>query len=166
MDSPVVSELAFACARAGLASLRFNWRGVGGSAGEPSGGAEEADADTRAALLHLAETVPGPLLACGYSFGAGSAVRVAASEPRVRGLLLVAPPPALLDVDALLAFPGRVLLVAGERDTLAPPRRLSALAAELRSGRFEAIPDADHFFGAGLGTLARLALAWLGGEAG
>ena len=31
MDSPVVNEVAWACRTAGLASLRFNWRGVGAS---------------------------------------------------------------------------------------------------------------------------------------
>ena len=37
MDSPVVTEIAHACANTQTASLRFNWRGVGGSAGQMSG---------------------------------------------------------------------------------------------------------------------------------
>ena len=37
MDSPVVNEIAYAARKAGLASLRFNWRGVGASAGAISG---------------------------------------------------------------------------------------------------------------------------------
>ena len=57
MESPVVNEIAYACGRAGLASLCFNWRGVGASAGEPSGEAADADADYAAAALHLARTV-------------------------------------------------------------------------------------------------------------
>jgi alpha/beta superfamily hydrolase len=93
LESPVVAELAFACHRHGIATLRFNWRGVGASAGEASGDAAIADEDYAAALAHLAETVPGALLACGYSFGSAAAVRAAERSPRVRRLVLVAPPP-------------------------------------------------------------------------
>ena len=62
MDSPVVNEVAHAAGKHELASLRFNWRGVGASAGERSGEAEHADADYRAALTHLSETVAGGLV--------------------------------------------------------------------------------------------------------
>jgi alpha/beta superfamily hydrolase len=110
LESPVLSELAWAAARAGLVSLRFNWRGVGASAGAPSGDGSDADADYRSALDHLAETVGGPLVAGGYSFGSAAAVRAAAAEPRVERLLLVAPPPALV-APAALAASGRRTLV-------------------------------------------------------
>src|ERR1700752_3812022 len=92
MTSPVVGEVAFGCQRAGCATLRFEWRGVGASAGRPSGDAADADADYAAALAHLADTVTGSLLAAGYSFGAAAALRVAHRHPRVRRLVLVAPP--------------------------------------------------------------------------
>lgn len=162
MASPVVGELAWACQRAGYATLRFDWRGVGASAGVPSGESSDADADCTAALLHLAETVPGPLLLAGYSFGAATAVRVAASEPRVRRLVLVAPPPALLDARRLTAFPGSALLVTGERDVHARPAELQALIASGPRRRFEVIPDADHFFLEGLAGISRVVSAWLG----
>ena len=68
MDSPVVNEVAYACERCGIASLRFNWRGVGASAGTPSGETAHAEADYGAALAHLGETVPGAIIGCGYSF--------------------------------------------------------------------------------------------------
>ena len=101
MDSPVVNEIAWASARAGIASLRFNWRGVGASSGVASGDARDADADYAAALAHLAETVPGKVVACGYSFGAAAALRAARLHPRVGRVLLVAPPPSLLERGAL-----------------------------------------------------------------
>jgi hypothetical protein len=160
MDSLVVNEIAYAARSAGLASLRFNWRGVGASAGAASGEAADADADYRAALCQLALTLPGALVAAGYSFGAASAARVAAAEARVRRLLLVAPPPGMLDVDALASFGGSVLLVAGGADSLAPAAELERIAAALPSGSFAAIPEADHFFGAGLAQLGRVTADW------
>jgi alpha/beta superfamily hydrolase len=162
MDSPAVNEIAYAARKAGLASLRFNWRGVGASAGEVSGEADDADADYRAALQHLLATVPGAAIAAGYSFGAAAAVRVAVGEPRVRRLILLSPPPALLDIDALAAFAGDVLLMAGDLDAIAPPAELERIASELPRATFAAIPHADHFFAAGLADIARITAAWLG----
>ena len=161
MESPVVTELAFAAARAGLASLRFDWRGVGASGGAPSGEARDHDADYAAALAHLADTCPGPLCAAGYSAGAAAAARVAARAPRVTSLLLVAPPPAMIGAGALEAFRGRILLVAGENDRIAPPAALRDLAERAGAAHFECIAEADHFFGAGLADLGRTAAHWL-----
>jgi alpha/beta superfamily hydrolase len=164
MESPVVSELAYACARVGLASLRFNWRGVGASAGQLSGEPGAADADYAAALGHQAETVSGGLVACGYSFGACSALRTAASSPRVRRLLLVAPPPALLDAEGLRGFDGRLLVAVGEADDLAPVAKLSGLVEGIPGARLEVISETDHFFMSGLAELGRIAREWLSAD--
>jgi len=161
MQSPVVCEIAYACQKAGIASLRFDWRGVGASAGEPSGSAGDADDDCGAALHHLEETVSGELLACGYSFGAAAALRAGAEHPRVTRLLLVSPPPGLLDAAALGRFAGRALLVTGGGDAIAPARELATLAAGARHGRLVVIPDCDHFFVAGLAELGHELSAWL-----
>ena len=161
MDSPVVNEVAHACRRAGLASLRFNWRGVGASVGEPSGEADDADADTTAALLELEGTVAGPLLVAGYSFGALAALRCAAGRPRVRRLLLVSPPPAALDAAALRGFGGPVLVVTGERDEIATPSGLQILAGDHPRARLHVVPEADHFYGTGLADVARAVERWL-----
>jgi hypothetical protein len=161
MESPVVNEIAYACQRAGLASLCFNWRGVGASAGEPSGEAADADADYAAAALHLEETVSGPLVAAGYSFGAAAALRVGAQHPRVRRLLLVSPPPSLLVAAALEGFRGAVLMLTGEHDAIAPARALEDLAASLPRATLRVVADADHFFMAGLGEIARAVGDWL-----
>jgi hypothetical protein len=163
MDSPVVTEVAYACGRAGFASLRFNWRGVGASSGEPSGAVADADADVDAALAHLAETVPGPLLAAGYSFGAAAVLRAAQRWKRVDRLVLVAPPPALLGSAPFAGLERRVLVAAGTRDTLAPPDELEPLLRGAPRAQLARIPDADHFFGTGLAALGRSVREWLGG---
>jgi alpha/beta superfamily hydrolase len=165
MENAVVSELAFVCAGAGLDSLRFNWRGVGASAGSPSGDLRHAAEDYAAALAQLRDTAPGALVLCGYSFGAAAAVAQLAFPPAAAGqrLLLVAPPPQLLEVEHLRAFRGEVLLVAGQHDQIAPPASLQRLADELAAARLVVLPNTDHFFSAGLGALHRESGAWLQG---
>jgi len=165
MDSPVVAELSWAIARSGLATLRFDWRGVGASAGAPSGDLGDAAVDYGSALAQLAESVAGPLVAAGYSFGAAAAARVAAQSPRIRSLVLIAPPPSMLDRDALAARPLDVLIVTGEHDGIAPAAALEAIAASLPRGRFVRIDEADHFFGAGLSDLGRAVTRFTAGEA-
>lgn len=163
MDSPVVTELAHCCARTRLESLRFNWRGVGASGGEVTGDFDVAQADYRAALAFMEDCIPGPITACGYSFGAATAVLASVGRPTVRRLLLVAPPPAMLDADALAGFPGAIFVATGERDRIAPPDELERRCAGLEKAAFHVIPDTDHFFMTGLGQLGRAATEWLGG---
>lgn len=161
MESPVVNEVAYACFKAGMDTVRFNWRGVGASSGEPSGEASDADVDYRSALEHLSEGVPGGLTACGYSFGAATAVRAAARQPRVKQLVLVAPPPALVAPPAIAALGKPVLIVTGEQDELAPLGPLAeALDAEPEV-ELVGIPETDHFFGNGLAELAQATTRWL-----
>ncbi len=162
MESPVVAEMAWSAHKAGLASLRFNWRGVGASSGTPSGTSAHADEDFAAALEHLGETVTGRLVAAGYSFGAVAAVRVARREPRVTRLVLVAPPPALLQEEGVAGLERPVLLLGGSEDGLAPAETLAGWAEHHASVRFVGIPGADHFFTAGLAPLGAEIASWLG----
>jgi hypothetical protein len=161
IESPVLNEIAYACTKAGAASLRFNWRGVGASTGVPSGDAADADADYRAALTHMEKTVDGPIVACGYSFGAAAAVRVAFGDRRVDRLVLVAPPPAMLPPGAFEQLARPVLVLVGECDSLVEPERLRELTESAGGVRLEVISVADHFFAAGLADLSRLAADWL-----
>jgi len=161
IESPVLNEIAYACSQTGIASLRFNWRGVGASTGVPSGDAADAEADYRAALTHMGETVDGPIVACGYSFGAATAVCAALDDPRVDRLVLVAPPPAMLPAAAFAELARPALVLVGERDSLVEPDRLRELTEGAGGVQLEVIPLADHFFGAGLADLSRLAAAWL-----
>lgn len=161
MDHPVLGEVAHACTEADVASLRFNWRGTGASTGSSSGDPEHGDADYSAAVGFLEESVAGPLVAAGYSYGAAIAVRAAARHRRIRRLLLVSPPPPLLDRAALESFPGAVLVVTAEHDQYAPPADLEALAGALGRGTFHLVPGADHFYQQGLAEISRAAERWL-----
>ena len=161
IESPVLNEIAYACTRAGIASLRFNWRGVGASTGAASGDAADADADYRAALTQMGETVEGSIVACGYSFGAGAALRAAFGDRRIDRLVLVAPPPAMLPPGAFEQLERSALVLVGECDSLVEPDRLRELTGRASGVRLEVIPVADHFFAAGLADISRLAAVWL-----
>ncbi len=162
MHSPVVTEVAFACEKAGLASLRFDWRGVGGSAGQPSGEVSDALEDYTAALDFLEESVTPPLVAAGYSYG-GATAAIAGARTTVRRLLLVSPPPAMMDATPLRGFHGKIFIAVGENDTISPPAELEALVRDLDHVTFEVLDDTDHFFamGPGLKDLGKLASSWL-----
>jgi hypothetical protein len=163
IESPVVNELSWACARIGLPSIAFNWRGVGASSGVPSGDVADADADYASALAHMAETVQGPLVAAGYSFGAAAAVRAAAREKRVDRVVLVAPPPRLLAPEAIAALDRPALVIVGAHDELAPLSELASELTDVPQVRLEAIPRADHFFLSGLAVVGRATAEWLQG---
>lgn len=161
MESPVVTELAHACEHAGISSLRFNWRGVGASAGEMSGDESVADADYAASLDWLEATVNGPLTACGYSFGAATAARVGAVRERVKRLVLVAPPPSMLARETLEQFDGEVFVVAGDRDSFVPWDALASLCDGVPHLQLQCIPDADHFLMSSLADVGKRARTFL-----
>ncbi|MCR9093275.1 MAG: alpha/beta fold hydrolase [bacterium] len=166
MDSPVATEVALAASDCGWGSLRFNWRGVGASAGSPSGEMDDADEDYRAALRFLEdageeETGDGPLLAAGYSWGSLAASRVIAESSRTRRAILVAPPPAMLDADALAAWGHPVLAIAGDRDEYVPLGELRAKLAPLENATLVELEGVDHFFMAGLAEVGRACRDWL-----
>ena len=168
IESPVVNELSWAAAKNGIASVAFNWRGVGASSGAPSGDATDADEDYAAALAHVAETVSGPLVACGYSFGSAAAVRAVEADQsgRIDRLILVAPPPALIEPERIANLEIRVLVLVGAEDTLVPKDVVSLALLDAPGVTLEVIPNADHFFMSGLGSLGQLAQRWLPGGAG
>ena len=162
MDSPVVVTAARACARSGLATLRFNFRGVGGSTGGWDEGRGEQD-DVRAALAHLAEALgpTAPVALAGYSFGAAMAAQVAAAGQPLAGLLLIAPPLAMRGLPAPpAAVQGPVLVVAGSADTYCPATALTALAMAWPAASVTVLDGADHFFFGGLEALDAAVTGW------
>ncbi len=162
MDSPVTTEVALAASDVGYAALRFNYRGVGGSAGTPSGEAEDSEFDYRAALEFVQESVEGGILACGYSWGALAAARIGVSSPRVRKLVLIAPPPAMLDRAALTVWGRPILVIAGDRDDFVPIDELTETLASIEDAELVVVEGVDHFFMAGLAEIGRNARRWLG----
>jgi len=161
MDSPVVSELAHGLVNQGAPTIRFNYRGVGGSQGQTEAGAGEVD-DYLAAAEHLLHDSDGEgYCAAGYSFGAWAAVSAAARDPRAEILILIAPANRSLDFEQLSELRTRpVLVVVGEDDEQVDVDVLRALLESNPTATVEVVPYADHFFNRGLVSMSRLAAEW------
>jgi len=164
MHNPVVVRAAEVCADMGLATLRFNFRGVGGSTGAHDGGSGEQD-DVRAALVHLREHLAPPARRAliGYSFGAVMAAAVAAADATLAAVALIAPPLAVagrVPVEGLRAAERPVLVVAGTADEYCPLDALGRLEAALPAGAITVIDGANHFFFGKLHPLGQAIARW------
>jgi alpha/beta superfamily hydrolase len=148
MHTKAVARAARGLVEAGAATLRFNFRGAGRSAGRFSGGAGELD-DAARALRTLVETVgPAPLFLGGFSFGAHVSLQLGVGRdvaPSVAGLLGIAPPVDLFDFSFLEASRIPLLLAAGDADPFCPVSKLQALQARWGTHVvLEIFPAAGH----------------------
>lgn len=142
-----VYESAKALARIGVAVLRFNFRGVGLSAGTHDGGPGEMD-DYRAALAEIETRFPGlPLWAAGFSFGSWVAWNVALDDARVPVLIGVGLPVNLFDFSPVMASAQAKFLIHGESDETVPAREVRKFYAGLSEPKELVVIDgAGHLF--------------------
>jgi len=147
LANTIVFRTARALRAAGLATLRFNFRGVGASEGEFHGERGEED-DAKACLVELARRHPGvPLWAAGYSFGARTVCGLAARDASIERLVLVAMPVAYYDCDCVAAIEQPGLLLFGSDDGFGTAGELARRFPSLPSGlEVDEIEGADHFF--------------------
>jgi len=150
MYNNVVDAVLAAMWKKEWATLRFNFRGVGESEGEHSGGAGEAD--DAAAAVGFVTSQPGVqrdgAVLAGYSFGSIAAVTSAPKIENLGALVLVALPLKMADVQALTDFAEPIVLAAGDGDMYCPVPQLEALHKELGArAQLRIIEGADHFFG-------------------
>lgn len=146
MRNPLIANLARAAASRGWSALRFNFRGVGGSAGEWSGGREE-HRDLADAVAHARDVGSGlPLGVVGFSFGAVTVLRWLASGGRADAFALLGLPVRSVSGETrgdLPAVPDGAFIVNGERDEF-------GAAGDVRRAypraRVLAVAGSDHFF--------------------
>ena len=189
MHFKVVFRAAKALRSAGLAVLRFNFRGVGRSEGLHDHGTGEQE-DARAALFEMQDRFPGlPLVLGGFSFGSAVALRVAARDARVSAVFALGYPlpgnsSARVPTRAKRGSPWAMtchpeelrprlatrdppgsrqprLFVQGENDEFGSGEALRALVEPLPPPReIVVIPGADHFFDGHLDALQGAIAAW------
>ena len=163
MTNKVVTTVARAFARLGADAMRFNFRGVGGSAGSYAGGIGECD-DALAVVACGGERWPErPLYLGGFSFGAAVAAQIAARVAPA-GLVTVAPP-----IDRLrknfVAPQCPWLLVQGEADDVVPPGPVLEWSRSLASPpKVVLLPGVGHFFHGSLAALTQAMTETFGPE--
>jgi hypothetical protein len=146
MDNPVVVAVTDHLARAGIAALRFDFRGVGRSEGAYGGGVGEAE-DARAAVAFVRErTGLGSVTLAGYSFGALVALLAGHDDPGVDRLAAIALPATMFDTGFLAACTKPRLFLLGDRDQYCPYPALERVVAALPEPKtLRCLHGADHF---------------------
>jgi alpha/beta superfamily hydrolase len=146
MRSIVISALFDALPALGSSCLRFNFRGVEGSAGMHGGGADEP-ADVRAALDVLAgELHPAvPIVVVGWSFGGDMALSV--DDARIAGWVGIAPPLRYsAALDGVARDPRPKLLVLAQHDEFRTPDEIERATTDWVNTRRTVVAGASHFF--------------------
>lgn len=141
MDNKVVTTLARAFTELGFAALRFNFRGVGESAGSYDEGRGETLDAVAAANFMLGEFGGLPLVMSGFSFGGYVQAR-AALDMQPRKLVLVAPAVNRFEMPDV---PADTLLIHGDQDDVV---ELDALLqwAQPQHLPIVVMAGAGHFF--------------------
>ena len=146
MDNKVVTTAARALRELGLATVRFNFRGVGASDGSYDAGEGET-ADLLAVARWVLAQRPGHALwLAGFSFGAWIAARAAMELP-VAQLIGIAPPVTRFAVREVPRAPAPWLVIQGEADEIVEPQAVfDWIAAMPEPPALVRLPDTGHFF--------------------
>ncbi len=146
MHNKVVTMVARALRELGLATVVFNFRGVGASAGEHDDGRGETD-DLLGVAAWVQKVRPHDALwLAGFSFGSYVAARAAGQLP-VRQMISVAPPVGRWDFAGLASPLCPWLVIQGEADEVVDPEAVYAwIAAQAEPPTLMRMPDTGHFF--------------------
>ncbi len=147
MNVDMVYQVCEALGEHSIASLRFNFRGVGRSEGKYDDGIGEQD-DVKAALSFLetrAEIDSSRLALCGYSFGTMVGIPVADKDDRVQAYAGISAFFVLPDL--LMNFLKPKFFVHGTRDEFISHQQAEENVSRLPEPKtFLSIEGADHFW--------------------
>lgn len=153
MGNKVVTTLARTFHDKGLATIRFNFRGVGKSEGEHDQGNGETDDVLAIAAWIKKERPQDALWLAGFSFG-GFVARSAASRIEVARLVIVAPQVSRFEMANLSPIVCPWVVIQGEQDDVVSPTAVYAWVEHQEpKPTLVRIPGAGHFFHRQLGEL-------------
>jgi alpha/beta superfamily hydrolase len=171
MYNVIVASLANGLCNAGIAALRFHFRGVDMSEGSFDGGIGEIeDATAAMEFLSLCENVDASRVGvAGYSFGAAVALAAASRSNLPQAIASIACPSRVFNEMSAQELLLPKLLILGEHDHDFPARQFMFMARRFTDPKeIEVIDGADHFFGGHVSEVVRLTTdffkQWLGNE--
>lgn len=147
LDNPPVFHSDRELHRAGFATLRLNFRGVGSSEGVFDDGRGEVE-DLAVATRWLRALAPAaPWLLVGYSFGSICALRLARAEPSCAGVVAMGLPLSVYGAGELGASEAPLAVVQGESDEFGLPGEIDKALASIRAPhRLWTVAGANHIF--------------------
>jgi len=163
MHNKVVYRAAAGLSEAGLVTLRFNFRGVGGSTGEHDDGNGEKD-DVKDALNYLTENYPNqPITLAGFSFGSRVGSEVALDDERIKRIISIGTPVDKYDFSFLKNCWKPILFVHGDKDEFGSVASLNSLVeqvAENAETKLIVFENCGHFFDKHLNELKDAIRDW------
>jgi alpha/beta superfamily hydrolase len=157
MENHVVKTIARIYQQKGWTTLRFNFRGAGGSRGTFDHGAGERT-DLGCAIDYLQTNGIEQLDLVGYSFGAWVLAGWTQDNPNHQfRIVLVAPPVDFLDFSDIGSISGLHAVIIGRLDALAPVEHVQTqLTRWSDKVELSVVSTADHFFGSGMNELEQV----------
>ena len=164
MQNKVVHTLARAMQELGVPTVRFNFRGVGGSAGTYDGGAGELDDALAVCAWARRRWNCEAVWLAGFSFGSAVALQ-AAQSVAPRALVTVAPPVGRIIVAPVPRPACPWLVVQGDHDELVDVTQVRRWVGDYSPPpQCVVLEGAEHFFHGRLGDLRAAVLGFLSGE--
>lgn len=147
MQNKVVHTAARALQEAGAATVRFNFRGVGASAGHYDNGVGELDDALAVVAWARRHFECDALWLAGFSFGAATALQAASQGAHPLRLVTIAPPVGRIITQPIARPDCPWLIVQGDQDELIELEAVRAWAAGFTpEPRLHVIEGAEHFF--------------------
>jgi len=149
MDNLILEKVNENLLKNGIATLRFNFRGVGNSTGEFTGGKSEGtDIISIVEFLSTHTLIDGSRIGIfGYSFGAWMALEATLATSKIKSVVSVACPQRSYSTFGTVEMVQPKLLISGDRDHDFPHGQFKFLSGRFTEPRqVETITGADHFF--------------------
>ncbi len=167
MDNNVVSVLQKALHDWGWGTLRFNFRGVGGSTGQQRGGQQDAE-DLLTVFQYVTQQGAKTLHLAGYSYGAWIGLMAMKSGLQPNTATLVSPPLDFLDFRGLQPPSCPCMITVGDEDDFCTVESLknwvTSMLERERATQVEILPHCDHFYWGSEARLATMLATFLQGQ--
>ena len=151
----------------GFSVCRFNFRGIGKSAGTfDNGEGELSDAATVLDWLQTRHPNVRDFWIAGFSFGAWITMQLLMRRPELKGFVCISPPVNKYDFNFLAPCPVSGQIIQGTEDMIVTPDSVELLADKLSKQKgikvdLEMVAGADHFFLNSLKEVQRLVSNYL-----